>query len=83
MSSVAAIPAAWASAASVPPPRISPTVSAWDRNECTVARTRPGVRRFTQTTLTARVTLYPVPSSTSWAADRWAWVTKYRLEVST
>jgi hypothetical protein len=32
---------------------------------------------------TVSVTAMPVPSSTSWAADRWAWVTKYRLEVST
>jgi uncharacterized membrane protein YdfJ with MMPL/SSD domain len=40
----------------VSPPKISPLDSAWDRNECTVARTSLVVRRFTQTTLTARVT---------------------------
>jgi hypothetical protein len=32
---------------------------------------------------TVSVRAITVPRSTSWGADRWAWVTKYRLEVST
>src|SRR5690348_18012553 len=57
VSSVTEIPLAWARAASAKPPMISPVDSAWDRNECRVVRTSLVVRRFTQITLTAWVTL--------------------------
>ena len=59
------MPAARARAASAKPLMISPTHSAWDRNECTVARTSLVVRRFTQITLTARVTLNATPLASS------------------
>jgi hypothetical protein len=59
--SAAGIPAAAASAASGKPLPISPAHSAWDRNECTVVRTSLLVRSFTQTTLTARVTVNAIP----------------------
>src|SRR2546421_561388 len=39
--------------------------SAWSRNECTVARTSLVVRRFTQITLTVRVTLKAMPLTSS------------------
>ena len=51
------MPAAPAVTASENPSKISPMDSAWERNECTVARTSLVVRRFTQITLTVRVTL--------------------------
>ena len=59
--STAEIPAACAGAASANSPQVSPIGSAWDRTEGTVARTSLAARRFSQITLTARVTLNETP----------------------
>ena len=61
----AGIPAIPASPASGIPLAISPAHSAWDRNECIVARTSLLVRWFTQITLTARVTVKAIPLASS------------------
>ena len=50
------MPAPWARMPSAIPREISPTYSAWARNDCSVARTSLEVRRLTQITPTVRVT---------------------------
>jgi hypothetical protein len=61
----AGMPAAWAVSTSARPPTTSPTVSAWERKECIVALMSLVVRRFTQITLTALVTLKATPLASS------------------
>src|SRR5574341_1538152 len=60
---VAGAPAPAATAASATPPRISPTDSDCARKECIVARTSLATRRLIQITLTARVTLAAITST--------------------
>ena len=65
MARVTEMPEVRATHASANPPIVLPRVSACDRNECMVARTSLVTRRFTQTTLTGRVTLKATPPTRS------------------